>query len=182
MTYNPTTQVDTLHINPEVIVPERATEPASLVERIGMFAIMRGDQSQPIEFASGAVGYTKAQVHIEADLSDSGEGQISVRLPAEQGNVLVIPRPALIDTLRGILPYGSSVKFNGEPLVLAIARTLSIGEIGGVRYDAAISYADDQVKQVEEIVYASAGSQDVVKLHIPRPRPLPAEQATATEL
>jgi hypothetical protein len=183
MAYNPAT----VHEFPDLALESREAEivvlPTPLVEKVGMLAIMHSDNSRRISFTTGAVGHTQAQVHIEGRLAGPVARHVSVMLPKHQGNVLVIPRPALVDTSLELMRHGqSSVKFNGEHLLKGVMRVLADREFDGVRYNAAISYFDDPIKRAEEIVYATTGSQDIVTLYIPHPNPLPSQHAIATDL
>lgn len=148
---------------------ELASAPYAAIEKIGLLAITHSDQSIRVPFVSGAVGHTEAQIHIEGLPHQDADGHSSLILPSQPGNILLIPREALIDTHREILPYGNSISFGGEHLVKGIMRVLSGRMTGGVRYDAVMSYFDDPVKQAQEIVYATPRSQDAVTLYLPRP-------------
>lgn len=158
--------VSPVHARAEIDQPVLHT---ALIERVGLLAIMRSEQSRHIQFASGAVGYSDVQIHMAGKLAGRVSGHISLTLPAEQGNVLIIPRQALIDTHREIMPAGSQISFGGDHLLPGIMKLLSGRAVHGVRYDACISLLDDPVKQVEEVTYATAGSQDLTTLHIPYP-------------
>jgi hypothetical protein len=168
MAYNPAAVAQTPNLELETRRAEVVVLPTPLVEKVGMLAIMHSEDSARTTFASGAVGHTAAQVHIDGRLAAPATGQISVMLPEQPGNVLVIPRQALVDTSLELMRHGpSSVKFNGEHLLKGVMRVISGREFGGVRYDAAISYFADPVKQAEEVVYATTSSQDMVTLYIP---------------
>jgi hypothetical protein len=151
-------------------------EPSQLsmptVERVGLLVILHSDLSRRIPFTSGAMGHTNSQVHIAGKLPGEGEGEMVHSL---QGNVLVVPRAALIDTHREIAPYGTSLSFGGKHLLQSINEVLMGRDIKaagmdaaekGVRYDACISLFDE-VKGWEEVIVATSGSPDLLRLTIP---------------
>jgi hypothetical protein len=168
MAYNPAIAEQAPDLKLENADADIRVLPTPLVERVGMLPIMHSENSRRMQFDAGAVGHTQAQVHIEGRLDGPASGQISAMLPQHPGNVLLIPRSTLVDTSLELMRHGRyCVKFNGDHLLKGVMRALSDREFDGVRYDAAISYFDDPVKRAQEVVYATRGTQDVVKLHIP---------------
>ncbi|HET8709184.1 MAG TPA: hypothetical protein VFL85_02785 [Candidatus Saccharimonadales bacterium] len=138
----------------------RPPQALPVVERLGSVALYHTALSRRLIFASGAEGYTLSQVHIEGDAADRGLGRVSLQLPAEHGNVLIVPRHCLIDTRIELTKHiRDRIPFDGRDMVQGIMQFLYDHEVGGVRYDACLSYARNAANNIEDITFATAAAR-----------------------
>lgn len=154
--------------------PETLPSTLTPTQGVGMLAVVHSPLSQQIPFLSGAEGHTATQVHIVGERLDreilgKSLGQVSLKLPAEEGNVLIVRREALIDTSNELARRFEDYRtpFDGTNLTLAIMRRLSFCDLDSVRYGACISYFSNPVTGNEEVVCATASAAKPVFLHLP---------------
>ena len=169
MSTKPTLVEEKIPLAPALAEEERPSIASLPVEYVGMLAIMHSENSVRVPYVSGAIGHTDSHVHMEGKLAGRVEGQVSLTI---QGNILFVPRAGLIDTHREIAPYGTPLSFGSKHLLQSISEALMGRPIGGVRYDACISLFDDSVNEWEEVMNATSGSPDLLRLNVPRPSTL----------
>lgn len=176
-----------MSVRPEMITQDKQLSPAvrefarlpealPAVERIGLLAIIHSPSSQRIPFKYGAEGHTAAQLHlvgeqVNREVMGESLGQVSVTLPDTEGNLLIVPRAALIDTCNDLSRYSDywSTPFNGTNLTLALMKWLALNKVNDERYDACVSYFNNPVTGQEEVVCATADSNAAMHFRLRLP-------------